>query len=370
MNQGLGSVHQTLKYTKVKMREILARTEANQGDHGRPLDTQISIVETLIYLVRLIAPSYSNHGSIALRQEFNSLLREARAIDRVINPHPIMRMPVDILCKIFEMAARADPNAPLLLMMTCKAWKRLVIETPKLWSDIRIDVDNDGALKTLQRSLLWSKNGPLDVAITGKCAPDEIVNGLTPHVHRIRALELFLHREARVPFRVLGSTPPDGLNSLCRLDIGSSSYNENTSFFSEHPLERANAAQNTINETDLYLIKSLPLFSSLNALVLHVPGVVTMDQLQLPRVESLRLVMKDTPMVLEKLICNNLKNLDVLLDDTSREGWWDLLAKSLTYPRLESLAVDVTLDRLKMNGPYLGTRVVSKGWPSSPSSDA
>jgi len=52
-------------------------------------------------------------------------------------------------------------------------------------------------------------------------------------------------------------------------------------------------------------------------------------------------------MVLENLTCNNLKSLEVVLDDTSREGWWDLLVKSLTYPRLESLAVDVTLDRLK-----------------------
>jgi len=166
-------------------------------------------------------------------------------------------------------------------------------------------------------------------------------------VHRIRVLELSLFREARVPFRVLGCTLPDGLSSLRQLAIGSASYNETTPVPSTHPLQRASDDQNTINETDLVLIKTLPLLSSLNALVLHVPGIVSMDQLQLPRVESLRLVMKDTPMVLENLTCNNLRNLDVVLDDTSREGWWDLLVKSLTYPRLESLVVDVTLDRLK-----------------------
>jgi hypothetical protein len=292
-------------------------------------------------------PIPANHGSIALKQEFNSLFVEARAIDRVVNPHPMMRMPVDILCEIFEAAARADPDAPLLLTMTCKAWESLVIETSKLWSDIKIDVDNDDVLENLHLSLLLSKNWPLDIAITGVCATDEIVNDLTSHVHRIRALEIFMYREARVPFRVLGGTPPDGLNSLCRLAIESASYSENTSVPSKHPLERASDDQNTISETDLFLIKSLPLLSSLNALVLHVPGIVSMDQLQLPRVESLRLVMKDSPMILENLTCNNLKNLDVVLDDTSREGWWDLLTKSLTYPRLESLAVDVTLDRLK-----------------------
>ena len=288
-----------------------------------------------------------DYGSIALKQEFNSLFGEARAIDRVINPHPITRMPIDIVCEIFESVARADPDAPLLLTMTCKAWKRLAIETSKLWCDIRVDVDNDDVLEALQLSLLLSKSWPLDIAITGVCASDEIINGISPHVHRIKALELSLYREARVPFRVLGGTPPDGLTSLCRLAIESASYNESTSVPSKHPLERASDDQNTINEVDLFLIKSLPLLSSLNALVLHVPGVVNMDQLQLPRVESLRLVMKDAPLVLENLTCNNLKNLDVVLDDTSREGWWDLLAKSLTYPRLESLAVDVTLDRLK-----------------------
>ena len=256
-------------------------------------------------------------------------------------------MPVEIVRAIFEAAARADPDATLLLTMTCEAWKRLVIETSKLWSDIRVNVSNDDMLETLHLSLLLSKNWPLDIVITGVRASDEIVNGLTPHVHRIRALELFLYREARVPFRVLGSTPPDGLSSLSRLAIESASYNENSHVPSKHPLERANDDQNTINETDLFLIKSLPLLSSLSALVLHAPGVVNMDQLQLPRVESLRLVMKDSPMVLENLTCNHLKTLDIVLDDTSREGWWDLLAKSLTFPRLESLALDVTLDRAK-----------------------
>ena len=46
MNRRLESdcddAHQTLKYTKAKMRGILAQIEANQKDH--PLDTQVSIV--------------------------------------------------------------------------------------------------------------------------------------------------------------------------------------------------------------------------------------------------------------------------------------------------------------------------------------
>ena len=48
MNQELesdrGNSHQTLKYTKAKMREILPRIEASQEDHGQPMDTQVSIL--------------------------------------------------------------------------------------------------------------------------------------------------------------------------------------------------------------------------------------------------------------------------------------------------------------------------------------
>jgi hypothetical protein len=297
-------------------------------------------------------PIPTNYGSSALQQEFNSLFREARAIDRIINPHPMIRMPVEIVREIFEAAARADPDMPLLLTTTCMAWKRLAIETSRLWSNIKND---DNMLETLQLSLFLSKNWPLDIAMTGSRAPDELLNELAPHAHRIRALELSLRRKARVPFRVLGRAPPEGLSSLCRLAIESASYTEidpasytDKNFVpSKHPLERAKNHENTVTEMDLFLMKSLPLLSSLTALILHAPGVTSMVRLELPRVESLRLRMKDAPTLLENLMCNNLTTLDVILDDTSREGWWALLVKSLAYPRLESLALDVTLDRPK-----------------------
>jgi len=130
-------------------------------------------------------PMPANYGLFALKKEFNSLFREAHAIDCVANPYPITRMPVEIICEIFEAAAHVDPDALHLLTRTCVAWKELVIESSKLWSDIRIDVDNDNILESLQLSLLLSKNWPLDIAITSICASDEIINGLIPHVHHI-----------------------------------------------------------------------------------------------------------------------------------------------------------------------------------------
>ena len=61
-----------------------------------------------------LSPIPANYGSFALKQEFNSLFGEVRAIDRVINPHPITRMPVEIVREIFEAAARA-----ILMLRLC-----------------------------------------------------------------------------------------------------------------------------------------------------------------------------------------------------------------------------------------------------------
>jgi len=48
MNQGaepdIGDAYQTLKYTKMKMREIIARIEADQENQGRASDDQVSII--------------------------------------------------------------------------------------------------------------------------------------------------------------------------------------------------------------------------------------------------------------------------------------------------------------------------------------
>ncbi len=48
MNKGLESdtndAHQTLKYTKAKMREVLTQIAANQEEHRNPPDTKVSIV--------------------------------------------------------------------------------------------------------------------------------------------------------------------------------------------------------------------------------------------------------------------------------------------------------------------------------------
>ena len=61
MNQGLqidiDDAHQTLKYTKAKMCEILTQIAADQEDHGQPLDSQVSTVRDCIHLLGLMTSS-------------------------------------------------------------------------------------------------------------------------------------------------------------------------------------------------------------------------------------------------------------------------------------------------------------------------
>ncbi len=91
------------------------------------------------------------------------------------------------------------------------------------------------------------------------------------------------------------------------------------------------------------------MLSSLTALVLHDVGIVDVPPLELLSLKSLRIVMQNSPAMLQSLKCNALQTLDVMLEDTSRDGWWDLLRFSLIYPQLIDLTLDATLDREEDN---------------------
>ncbi len=246
-----------------------------------------------------------------------------------------MRAPVEIVREIFEAAARADPDAPLHLLETCMAWRAFVLETPSIWNSVRIDVDDD------------DKTQKLDVTIIGTRAPLSVVNELAQDAHRIRTLEICLRKAAREPFRGLSRAPPDGLCSLSRLAVETHSVAQTTGAVSKTimAIERIKQDQNVLDATDLNLLMTLPVLSSLTALVLHDIGVADIPPLELLSLKSLQVVLKNAPALLRSLKCNALQRLDVSLEDTSRDGWWDFLLSSLNYPQLIDLSVDATLDR-------------------------
>ena len=282
-----------------------------------------------------------------LRNQFNTLFEEARKKDSALTPRPIMCVPLELVREIFEAAARADPDAPLHLLETCMAWRAFVLETPSIWKNIHIAVDDEDALKALPAFLLLSKIEKLDVTIIGTRAPESVVDKLAQAAHRIRALEICLHKAAREPFRGLSSAPPDGLCSLSRLAVVTYSVAQARDAEPQaiQALERVEQDQNALDGMDLNLLQTLPMLESLTALVLHDVGIVGVPPLELLSLKSLRIVLKNSPALLQSLKCESLQSLDVILEDTSRDGWWDLLLASLVYPQLVELSVDATLDR-------------------------
>ena len=258
-----------------------------------------------------------------------------------------MRVPVEIFTEIFEAAAHADPDAPLHLLETCMAWRSFVLETPSLWNNVYIAVDDDDALKALPASLLFSKTQKLDVTIIGTRAPRSVVDELAQDAHRIRALEICLHKAAREPFRGLSTAAPEGLCSLSRLNVETRSVAQAGEAGPKtiRALERIKQEQNTLDLNDLNIIQTLPMLSSLTALVLHDVGIMDAPPLELLSLKSLRILLQNSPAILRSLKCNALQTLDVILEDTSRDGWWEFLLSCLVYPQLLVLSVDATLDR-------------------------
>ena len=71
MNQGsqldIDDAHQTLKYTKAKMCDILTQIAADQEDYGQPLDSQVRIVWEYVHLLGLMTSSPLQYLPITVR---------------------------------------------------------------------------------------------------------------------------------------------------------------------------------------------------------------------------------------------------------------------------------------------------------------
>jgi len=333
---------------KEKMRTVLFQIAALDRSKSDPHDPSVSPNPPLC---NVLYHALQSSIRLDLRNQFNAFLEEARKKEGVVNPHPIMRAPVEIVREIFEAAARVDPAAPFQLMEACIAWRTFILETPSIWNNICVSVDDDDSLKVLPFSLLFSKTRKLDVTIVGTRAPRSVVDGLAPEAHRIRTLDICLHKLAREPFRGLIQAPPDGLCSLSRLAVETHSMAQTRGAGPKtiKPFKRVKKDQNALDATDLNLLQALPLLSSLTSLVLHDVEIGGIPPLELSSLKSLQIVLQNSPALLQSLKCNALQTLDVVLEGTTRDGWWDLLLLSLVYPQLIDLSVDATLDREKDN---------------------
>ena len=76
----------------------------------------------ILHHCNIVFHSLQSPLRLDLRNQFNTLFEEARRKDSALTPHPIMRVPLDIVREIFEAAARADPDVPFHLLETCMEW--------------------------------------------------------------------------------------------------------------------------------------------------------------------------------------------------------------------------------------------------------
>ena len=96
------------------------------------------------------------------RQKLESRLEQA-----VRQQAPVHRLPRELLGSIFETAVHPqdEEDAVLLstLMLVCKDWTEVALNTPTLWS--RIIVDNPKSIPRARRKLARSMSVPLDITI-------------------------------------------------------------------------------------------------------------------------------------------------------------------------------------------------------------
>jgi len=96
------------------------------------------------------------------REELESHLAQAVRLQS-----PIQRLPCEILASIFVTGVfEADDEDPLMvstLMLVCRYWSDVAINTPVLWSNIAVSTHD--SLEKAQRKLRRSKSYPLDITI-------------------------------------------------------------------------------------------------------------------------------------------------------------------------------------------------------------
>ena len=99
------------------------------------------------------------------REEIESKLEQAV---RTQCPSPIHRLPCELLASVFAMGVfpseeEEDPLMLPTLMFVSRYWHEIAINTPTLWSKIRIG--NHNSVEKAARMLARSKSVPLDVSI-------------------------------------------------------------------------------------------------------------------------------------------------------------------------------------------------------------
>ncbi|KAF8874431.1 hypothetical protein BD779DRAFT_1566770 [Infundibulicybe gibba] len=123
-------------------------------------------------------------------------------------PPPLTRFPPELLAEIFMEVVKRELEPPkpeeellyspaLILTHICSQWRRVAVETPRLWSEIRINLKHkpEWLLPSLKRDMTWSKQAPLRLTITYESKPetwDQVLGIIVPQAHRWEYIGLCL----------------------------------------------------------------------------------------------------------------------------------------------------------------------------------
>ena len=108
----------------------------------------------------------------SLESQMASLMSERRMLESrleqaVRQQSPVQRLPRELLGSIFEIGVHHldEEDAVLLstLMLVCKEWTDVALDTPTLWS--RITIENQKCIPKARRKLARSKSVPIDIII-------------------------------------------------------------------------------------------------------------------------------------------------------------------------------------------------------------
>jgi hypothetical protein len=118
------------------------------------------------------------------REELESHLEQAVRLQS-----PVLRLPSELLSSIFVIGvSSADDEDPVMvstLMLVCRYWADVTLNTPVLWSTITISTHD--SLDKARRKLVRSKSAPLDITINFSPRVEHTA-GVTEHV--IHAMDL------------------------------------------------------------------------------------------------------------------------------------------------------------------------------------
>ncbi|PVF95513.1 hypothetical protein CPB86DRAFT_875648, partial [Serendipita vermifera] len=120
--------------------------------------------------------------------EFDRILNQLEVYRCLEQPlHPIHRLPPELLVSVFEHATQGRSTTPFILLLVCKSWEQLALNTPTLWGEIIFDEEMPDCLENAFARVVYSKSSPLSITVkNGRVRMLQSMESiLKDHWHRI-----------------------------------------------------------------------------------------------------------------------------------------------------------------------------------------